>query len=85
MKNERIYTIQTEDEETKLIAEESKFIILEKVGDSGDLKIMPRVFIEWKDAISYLAFVEEKIKSSPLKNKNIKYFLVNTDEIKILS
>ena len=78
--NKDLYTIQTRDG-SKIVVEESKFIILEKFGNAGDLKILPRVFDEKNEAIKYVSEIEESIKNSKLNKKSIHYFVVKSDEI----
>lgn len=64
------YTISTE------------FIILEKIGTSGEIKILPRTFQKYSEALKYLSNVNEHLEASGLKFKNrIEHLILSADKI----
>lgn len=63
----------------------NSYFVLEKIGNQGELKILPRVFHNHDEVVNYLKKVEESAAKSGLtQKKSISYFLVRADQIEFL-
>jgi len=77
-----------EHREPKKLAElVTNYAILEKITAVGEVRILPRTFADHKEAVEYLADIDEALKSSSnteFRSKAHQYFIVPVTSVTFL-
>jgi len=62
---------------------ESEYLILERIGTHGEIRVLPRSFRDYGDALNYLEEVYACQQQSPMdfKAKNINYFISRAERV----
>lgn len=69
----------------KIEVYERKYLILEKIGTSGEIKILPRDFTNHQEALDYLKDIDRSMEEGlPELHKKVRFYIVMADEVKFL-